>query len=154
MKKLTPQQAKFVAEYLRHGEGKAAAIAAGYSEHSAASQASVMLSTNEAVKEAIAAARNTLIAEGTYNLKTAMKEAEDAMQFAKDTDNANAYTKAVELRAKLNGLLIEKHAHTMVGFSVNVGGIDFSKRDGQPQLTGQSENEVVEIEDDGSDLIE
>jgi hypothetical protein len=37
-----------------------------------------------------------------------MKEAGQAMEFAKETGNANAYVKAVELRAKLNGLLIDK----------------------------------------------
>lgn len=40
MKKITPQQMKFVQEYLRSGNQTDAAIAAGYSEKSAASRAS------------------------------------------------------------------------------------------------------------------
>ena len=37
-----------------------------------------------------------------------MSEAKDTMQFARETENANAYCKAVELRAKLSGLLIDR----------------------------------------------
>lgn len=150
-------QAKFVAEYLRHSNGKAAAIAAGYSEDRAASTASELLAKHPAVIEAVSAARKSLVAEGTYNLKMAMDEAKAAMDFAKETENANAYTKAVELRSKLNGLLIEKHAHTMVGFHVSVGGIDFSKRDGipsEPAIDVMAEIKTVnDEEDDGGDLF-
>ena len=38
----------------------------------------------------------------------AMGEAKDAMDFAYKTDNASAYVKAVELRSKLSGLLIDR----------------------------------------------
>ena len=43
MKKLTPQQMKFVVEYMKLGNGAEAAIAAGYSAKSAASRASKLL---------------------------------------------------------------------------------------------------------------
>lgn len=42
-KDITPQQRKFVQEYLRHGNATEAAIAAGYSARSAASRASKLL---------------------------------------------------------------------------------------------------------------
>ena len=43
-----------------------------------------------------------------YDLTTAMKECEDVIAFARQHKNSMAYCKAVELRAKLSGLLIEK----------------------------------------------
>lgn len=42
-RELTPRQKRFVEEYLRNGNGTAAAIAAGYSEKTAAGQASRLL---------------------------------------------------------------------------------------------------------------
>lgn len=44
MKRLTPQQMRFVIEYVRTGSGTDAAIAAGYSPRGAASRASKLLS--------------------------------------------------------------------------------------------------------------
>ncbi len=49
---LTFQQRKFVNEYLRHGNGRNAAISAGYSEKSADSQASQLLKLPK-IKKAI-----------------------------------------------------------------------------------------------------
>lgn len=60
----------------------------------------------------------------TYNAEQAMLEAEEAMQFARETENANAFVKAIELRSKLKGLLIEKHQVQQVGFQINIGGIE------------------------------
>ncbi|WOD61774.1 terminase small subunit [Niallia taxi] len=51
---LTFQQRKFVNEYLKHGNGRNAAIAAGYSEKSADSQASQILKLPK-IKKAIEA---------------------------------------------------------------------------------------------------
>lgn len=50
MADLSPKQLIFVQEYIRSGNGKQAAIAAGYSERSAESQASRML-RNDKVKQ-------------------------------------------------------------------------------------------------------
>ena len=152
-KPLNPNQARFVAEYLKHGVAKAAAEAAGY-KHGAESGYALM--QMPAVKEAIDNARKEIVAEGTYNLKKAMKETDEGIQFAKDTENANALAKLIELRAKLNGLLIEKVAHTMVGFHVSVGGIDFSKRDGQAQLpeAQEPELEATDVTDSAEEFFE
>lgn len=150
MKTLNPQQAKFVAEYLRHSNGTAAAKSAGYTSPT---QASVTLLKNPAVKEALDKPRKALEAEGLYNLKAAMKECEDAMAFAKETENANAYTKAVELRAKLNGLMVEKHDMRTVGFHVSVDGIDFSKRNSSVEIEAGEVIELEKTEDTGEDLL-
>lgn len=49
-RELTPRQKKFVEEYLKDGNGTAAAVAAGYSEKTAAAQASRLLK-DEAVQQ-------------------------------------------------------------------------------------------------------
>jgi hypothetical protein len=43
-----------------------------------------------------------------YDVVAAMQEAEQAMAFALDSGNANAYVRAVELRSRSNSLLIDK----------------------------------------------
>lgn len=122
---LTPRQAKFVAEYIASNNGAQAAIAAGYSHPSNARDALKV----PLVAKALEDFRRRTVEKGIYDFDMAMAEANDAVAFAKETGNANALVKAIELRAKLNGLLIEKHQHDVSGFSVFVSGIDYSKRD-------------------------
>lgn len=123
-KPITPQQAKFVQEFLRSGKQTEAAVAAGYSKATAPARATRLLQNCAAVKEVIEEARKAVVEKGTYNLEKAMSEADDAIQFAQKTNNANAYVKAVELKAKLNGLLIEKHDVRLSGFAINISGLE------------------------------
>lgn len=68
--------------------------------------------------------RAKIRAKGQYTLELAMEEAEAARVFAEDTGNANAYVKAVEHKAKLNGLLVEKYDHRMMAnFSIQIDGV-------------------------------
>lgn len=115
---------KFVTAYLAHGDGTRAAVEAGYSEASADSQACVLLLHNTYVRGKVEAARAKIQAKGVYNLEKAMREADDAIEFARSTKNANAYVKAVELKSKLNGLLVEKHEVKQVGFQIQIRGVN------------------------------
>lgn len=123
------KEINFAREYLRTGSASQAAQNIGYAKSSAGPMGAVYLK-KPSVQEIIEKEAKELQKKTQHTILDAMKEAEEAMAFAKETENANAYVKAVELRAKLNGLLIEKHSHQMAGFVVSVGGIDFSKRDG------------------------
>jgi transposase-like protein len=59
-----------------------------------------------------------------YSLEVSMAEAGEGMELARETKNANAFVKAIEHRAKLNGLLIEKLQHIgNAPFSINVVGL-------------------------------
>ncbi len=59
-----------------------------------------------------------------YTLDKAMADAIEAAAFAKATKNAAALVKAIEHKAKLNGLLIDRHdVRSMAMFSINVTGI-------------------------------
>lgn len=127
-RKLRPREASFVQEYLKHGVASVAAVAAGYAKSNAKNAGWRLLHKNEAIAAAISDARKSLVEKGQYNLEKAMIEAEEAMKFARETENANAFTKAVELRSKLNGLLVEKHDVRQVGFQIQISGIDFPKK--------------------------
>lgn len=60
-----------------------------------------------------------------YDLRAAIKELDEAIQFAKDTENANAYAKLIELKMKGYGLLIEKHdVRQFSSFSISIAGVD------------------------------
>lgn len=52
--------------------------------------------------------RKPVIEELRYDLKMAMLEAEDAMKVSKDNKQGGAMVAAAQLRAKLNGLLVER----------------------------------------------
>lgn len=108
---LSPQQLRFITEYLKNGRnGTQAALAAGYAPKNAGRQAHVLLTTSRKIKEFLATATKEAAKEvGVYSLQDAMTDANEAIQFAIATNNANARVKAVELKMKLHGLLIERH---------------------------------------------
>lgn len=120
---LKPRERKFVEEYLKHGHSKQAALAAGFPERRASTWGSELVRHHTEVKAALAEARSKSVTAAAYNIQAAMSEADSAIQFARETENANAYVKAVELKSKLNGLLIEKHQHQVANFQLNVEGI-------------------------------
>ena len=129
--KLNPRQERFVAEYLKDGNASRAAVAAGYSPKAAKDRGWNLLHESPAVMNALEIARKEVAEKSKYNLEKAMNEAQEAIDFAKQTENANAYVKAVELRSKLNGLLIEKHDVRTVGFSINILGVSNSNEGNQ-----------------------
>lgn len=67
-----------------------------------------VLMKNGEIRARIEEIRAPVVAELQYGLKQAMEEAEDAYRVAKLKENGGAMVAAVTLRAKLNGLLIEK----------------------------------------------
>ncbi len=105
---LTDKQRKFVELYTSGKMDKVhAARAAGY-QGSGANKAGSRLMKNPIVRQAIEAVQAEARTVAVYDLATAMREADDVCAFAKLHKNAMAYCKAVELRAKLSGLLIDK----------------------------------------------
>lgn len=73
--------------------------------------------------QALEKAATQSVTLAAYNADVAMNECESAILFAKETGNANAYVKAVELKSKLKGLLVEKVDMRQVGFQIQIGGI-------------------------------
>lgn len=110
----------FAQRYAETGNGTAAIKYAGFTGVSAGVEASKLLK-NEEVAAMIAQIKADAMKESAYTLKVAMDEAKAVCEFAIKTKNANAYAKAVELRSKLSGLLIEKHQVQQLGnFSIQI----------------------------------
>jgi phage terminase small subunit len=152
---LNPQQERFVSEYLITSNGTRSAIAAGYSPKSAHSTSQDLLK-HPAIKAAIAKGVEKIREKGIYGLEMAMKETEEGMEFARATKNATALASILQLRAKLNGLVIEKMDHRMSGsFQINIEGIGPARDVGPALNQGQVIEQIVgsvEKKDDASSL--
>lgn len=107
MHDLTDKQQKFVEHLSRGLTSRAAALAAGYSS-SYSMVAAHRLKRKPAIAAAIEAVRKEGMQQAVYGLVDAMKECEEVIEFSKKHNNSMAYCKAVELRARLSGLLIER----------------------------------------------
>ena len=103
---LDERQRRFVQFVAKGIPLKDAARQAGYSE--AYSRKTRHLMKHPGIARELAfIQRETRIALA-YDVQAAMREASQAIEFAKQHKNANAYVKGVELRAKLSGLLIDR----------------------------------------------
>lgn len=107
LNKLRPRQARFVKEYLICGEGAEAARRAGYTASDSKNRA-YKLSKLPKVAAAIELGRGDIARNAQYDTNAAMKELDEAIAFAKSRDNAMAYAKCIELKAKLCGLMIDR----------------------------------------------
>ncbi|MCZ6848413.1 MAG: terminase small subunit, partial [Alphaproteobacteria bacterium] len=97
----------FVEAILTGETGAEAARQAGYSPRNASGRAHELMKDPLVVAE-LEKRREVIRAENDYTREKAMDELEATMTFARETKNAGALAKAVELRAKLAGHLIER----------------------------------------------
>jgi hypothetical protein len=117
--KITPKQQEWIKHFVTTGNIARSARACGVRKTVAWDW-----HKSQKIQDEIAKIRDTIRDETGYDLKMAMAECEEAIEFSRGMKNANAYVKAVELKTKLNGLLIEKHDHRMVAnFSIQVEGV-------------------------------
>lgn len=101
---LHPRQRAFVLAYLKCGIGAQAARDAGYAKAGARNRATLLMKV-PSVRSAIAECRRIITERTGYDVVMAMAEFDAVITFAKATKNANAMCRAVELRAKMAGLL-------------------------------------------------
>jgi hypothetical protein len=114
----------FAEHYLKNGSASAAARAIGYAPLSSRKAGSRLL-RDPTVQEMIEKARSEMQARATYSAELAMKELDQAMDFSRETGNATALARCVELKAKLAGLMVERIDQRQVGgFQVRIIGID------------------------------
>lgn len=120
--RLTPKQLRFLEAYAKGISVTEAAKEAGYG-----AVRNVLDNVN--VAKALQEVQTKVMEKVGYSLEKAMQETDEAIEFAKMTKNANAYMKGLEIKAKLNGLLIEKHQHLgAAGFQVQIVGIGQSEQ--------------------------
>jgi phage terminase small subunit len=124
-KNLTPRQMKFVAAYISGKGGAESARFSGYSPANARGRAYELLNENKTVMAAIAEAQEQVRREANFSAEKAMDELNQAMQFARETKNATALARCIELRAKLAGLLDTKDkGGPTAAFQININGIE------------------------------
>jgi hypothetical protein len=104
--------------------GAEACRLAGYAPTTANREANRLHKTPK-IKAVFDAVHAATAAGTVYSQATAMLELEDAMAFAKKTANAAAFTRSVELRARIAGILVDRiDARVAVGgFVINVHGL-------------------------------
>lgn len=108
---LTPKQEKFcqgVVKGLSQADAYRSAYNAKNMKPEVVQVKASELMANGKVKVRVAELRKPVVEKVQYGLEQAMREAEDALQVAKAKENGGAMVAAVQLRAKLNGLLVEK----------------------------------------------
>jgi hypothetical protein len=121
---LTPKHARFVEAYTKSGNAQQAAAEAGFVPSGVS-----RLLKRPAVAAAIEAARKSVAVKSEFNLETLMQKLEDGALFARETRNATALSRFIELQAKAMGLLIERIDQRQVAaFKINISGIDDDPR--------------------------
>jgi len=85
-----------------------AAFSAGKMKAETIQEEASRLMANPKVSARVVELRAPVIVKMQYGLEQAMLEAAEAFQVAKAKENGGAMVAAVQLRAKLNGLLVEK----------------------------------------------
>ena len=124
----TERQRRYVLEYMLPTDGRLnatqAALRAGFPVSTARSYAR-RLSKDPRIKAAIVAKHAELAAANAYTQEKCVAELDDAMDFAKRTSNASAFVRAIELKGKLHGYIVDRvDARIAVGtFQINVHGL-------------------------------
>lgn len=117
MAQLNQREARFVAEYMKHGVESRAARDAGYSK-------SGILSHNRKVSLAVQMARKAVAFRINYSVADAMNELLEAIDFSKETENAMAYVRAVETRAKIAGHMDNREEHNQPAINFIIRGVE------------------------------
>jgi hypothetical protein len=125
MGKLNVRQQKFVSNVL-HGVTASESYRRAYGCSPAAAGTSGSNSLRKPnIKAALDAARADLARSIQYDAAAAMAELDESLKFSRETKNATAYARSVELKMRLSGLLIERVDQRNLGaFKIEIGGID------------------------------
>lgn len=107
MRPLSPREATFVAEYALGKSAAEAARIAGYQNHYARRAADKLLKRDN-IAAAIEEARTKIGKRMEFNAEIGMAKLDECIAFARETKNATAMARAIELQLKMAGLLIER----------------------------------------------
>ena len=117
-------------------------FSAGNMKNETIQQAASRLMADGKVTARVAELRAPVVAKLQYGLEEAMLEAAEAFQVAKDKENGGAMVAAVQLRAKLNGLLIEKREDVTDPFKKAIGNMTAEKA--QAMLDAMKQLQVIQ----------
>jgi hypothetical protein len=120
---LRPKQAAFVRAVVAGSTLTAAATAAGYNDWRC--KYATKVAKLPKVRAAIDAGRALAGARAGYDAARMFKELDEAAAHARQTENSSALVRAIELKGKLAGILVDRvDARVAVGgFILNVHGV-------------------------------
>jgi phage terminase small subunit len=140
--KLPPRQARFVKEYVIVGIGAEAVRRAGYKTAEASNRAYKLMKI-PAVAAAIEAGRRDVASNARYDANAAMAELNSTIEYSKTQKNSMAVVKAVELKMKLCGLLIDRLEITE---KPNITGALIEAKRRTQRLPPSDENAILDVE--------
>jgi len=108
---ITAQQEKFcqfVISGLNQSDAYRAAYSCGKMKDKTINNRAYELMKNGDVAGRISELRSPVVKKLQYTLEKAMEEAEDALKVSREKEQGGAMVAAVTLRAKLNGLLVDR----------------------------------------------
>lgn len=130
--KLAPKKAQFVLNVCAGMVPADALMRAGWecTRAVATSTAGRLLREDDAVKDAIAVIKADMAKRAEYDFQKFMAEMDDAMTFARDTKNATALVRAIELKGKASGHIVERvdQRNVNAGFQIQIEGVAPPKR--------------------------
>lgn len=147
---LNDMQKEFLRRYLKTGRAKESAILAGYSPASAKKTAADMLKNNLTIRGEVERQRSKGVeaAAGEYDLAAAMKEADEAIQIAKDDGNAAALATLIKLKAQMMKILDDRPQGA--NFQIMISGIDDG---GQKTVISVQQPAAITGETNGDDQV-
>jgi hypothetical protein len=140
--KLPPRQARFVKEYIIVGTGTEAVRRAGYRTAEASNRAYKLMKI-PAVAAAIEAGRRDVASNARYDANAAMAELNSTIEYSKTQKNSMAVVKAVELKMKLCGLLIDRIETTE---KLDIAGVLIEAKRRTQRLLPSDEKAILDVE--------
>ena len=119
LNKLRSKQQLFAQFYVKHFNATQAAKDAGYSEKRAGRKAYELLK-NPLIQDYVEQLKREQLANVTVSKEYLNADLEYWKTKAKELGNIQAGIRVVEVQAKLNGLMVERHEHKVASIVVNI----------------------------------
>lgn len=128
LSRLSPEKAAFVLAVCSGSIPADALYSTGWTgkRTTATSTAGRWLREDEAVKDAVAVIKADMAKRAEYDFNEFIAELDEAIAFAIKTENATAYVRAVELKGKASGHIVDKVDQRFAaggGFSLVIAGV-------------------------------
>jgi hypothetical protein len=128
LSELPTRKAKFILNVAAGMTPIEALLAAGWqASHTVAkTTANKILRDDEPAKNALTLIKLELAKKAEYGFEKFMAEMNDAIRFAKSTNNATALVRAIELKGKASGHIVDRVDTRSVstGFSIQIAGVE------------------------------
>lgn len=150
MKALTQKRLRFIEEYVADFNATQAAIRAGYSPKTAYQTGHELLQEAH-IAAAIAEKRAELARKAEITAESIARELDEARELAMREKQTSAAVSASMGKAKLMGLIVERHKHSGVLGTVDLSGVSDAELDEMERLRTRIAAILGEAADAGAD---